>query len=77
MATTIVEFATADGLARYEITDQDLSGVAAEHLQQVTAAISAGLVVAPDAPDDPEADDAPAPDAGDSPEPTSTRGKKE
>lgn len=41
--TTTVEFATGEGLVKYEITDGDLSGVKPEHLVQVRSALSLDL----------------------------------
>lgn len=71
MAKRIVEFATADGLVRYVLTDDDLSKVAPEHEAQVRSAfgdLTSGL---------PAADEPTTPEAGDDPDPTPARGKKE
>jgi hypothetical protein len=72
MAKRIVEFASADGLVRYVITDDDLSKVAPEHEAQVRSALGdlSHLSLADVEP--------PAPtETGDSPDPTPARGKKE
>jgi hypothetical protein len=74
-----VEFATSDGLARYTITDDDLTAVPAEHQAHVRSALAALPVppvsVAPE-PEDSQADDG-APAVDDTPATTRGRGKKE
>jgi hypothetical protein len=68
-----VEFATSDGLARYTITDDDLTAVPAEHQAHVRSALAALPV--PPVSATPEPENGPAVD--DTPATTRGRGKKE